>query len=154
MPANHLVNLANNYLYVAFYDEGKDTLMGKVIKVKGQNKGKSWKPANKTTGLLLYLLNREDNDSIDYNTFTNLVNQKFNNVPAGAIDAFLNFLKERGALDTGGNVTTATKTPDPLNLFSGTKLNWDKPDFLGANDATFGSTHGYSPGYVMITIWK
>jgi hypothetical protein len=153
MP-NKLVNLADNYLYVAFYDEANDNLMGKVIKVRGQNKGKSWKPANKTTGLLLYLLNRENNDSIDYNTFTNLVNQKFNNVPAGAIDAFLSFLDQRGALDTGGDVATATKVPDPLKVFEGAKLNWEAPDFIGASDADFRSTHGYSPGYVMITIWK
>jgi hypothetical protein len=155
--AGKLMNLADNYLYVAFYEEGvggnKDILMGKVIKVRGQEKGKSWKPANKTTAFLLYLLNRENHDSIAYDTFSNLVKTKFNNVPDDGIDKFLKLLETSGALDTGANNTCAV-TPDPLNLFTGTKIPWENPDFMGPDKVDFRSTHGYSSGWVMITIWK
>jgi hypothetical protein len=154
--AGKLLNLADNYLYVAFYDDTDDKLMGKIIKVRGrQGRGKSWKPANKTTAFLLYLLNRENNDSIDYATLTNLVNQKFNNVPVGAIDAVLTTLDNAGALDTEGNAVCASTNPDPLNLFNGPKLNWENPGINPVNkDTDFRTTHGYSPGYVMITVWK
>jgi hypothetical protein len=152
--AGKLLNLADNYLYVAFFDEADEKLMGKVIKVRGQGRGKSWKPANKTTAFLLYLLNRENNDSIDYATLTTLVNKKFANIPDNAIDEVLDSLDQTKALDVLDGSVVSTNF-DPLDIFTGSKINWEVPALIAVpRNSDFRSTHGYSPGYVMITIWK
>jgi hypothetical protein len=157
--AGELLNLTDDYLFAGFYD-GDKQLMGKVIKVKGDNKGKSWKPANLTTALLLYLLRRQDDDCIPYDEFKQLIYKKFNNVDDAKIDAALDWFKKRGALDQKGPKTPTTN-PDPSKVFDPTQPDFKKVDWnpVGLNDAKDAPKYtqhkiAYSSGYYMITVWK
>ncbi len=149
---NKKLNLANDYLFVGFYDQPTNNVMGKIIKVKGQDKGKSWKPANITTAFLLYLLCREDNDHIPYEEFTQLIYKKFDNVPEGAIEALLDTLLVKGALQDNG--TNFAGPADPLGACDGPKLNWEEPALMVSQGANCKEKHHYSPGYIFITIGK
>jgi hypothetical protein len=149
---NKKLNLSKDYLFAGFCDEDAKVVMGKIIKVGGQNKGKSWKPANLTTALLLYLLCREDNDCIPYEEFANLIFNKFDNVPEGAIEDALDKLLAKGALDNTGNSFAGIS--DPLNLFNGSKLDWEEPALIVSKDSDCKNKHHYSKGYYMITIWR
>jgi hypothetical protein len=144
-----LLNLDSKFLYVAFYEEATKKLMGKVINTQT---GNSWKPGNLTTAMLLYLLCREDQDDIPYEMFKQLITAKFDGVSDDKIDAVLDFLDQRGALDLNG--TNATRVPDPLKLFTGPKLTWEGKDFNPAGNVHCKGHHVHSSGYVMITIWK
>ena len=147
-----LLNLASNFVFVGFFDEVDGKFMGKVINI---DNGSSWKPSNKTTAFLLYLLCRESNDNIPYATFTKLVNQKFTGIPPGKIDSILDWLSAKGALDTAG--TGATPNADPLQLFSAPQVNWEEPSLITAKDTDYRTGHGhhgYSSGYMVITIHR
>ena len=156
--AYKFLNLKSDVMFVAFHEPpptNKPNQPGQTMaKVMAKNDEGVWKSyiPNKTAAMLLYLLCRETGDDISYDQFTQLVNEKFSDIPDGKIDEILDWLKLKQVLDESG--TTATANPDPLNLFTGPKITWHAPRFDTGKDVDIKGKHAYSPGYYFFTWWR
>jgi hypothetical protein len=157
--AGKFLNLQPNFAYVCFYD-GKipvvepttGKLMGKVIDIDSK---KTYYVPNLTDALLLYLLCRESDDFIPYETFKQLITTKFAGVTPSQIDDVLDWIAGQKALDTTGTSSNATKDPDPLGLFTGDKINWNSQKPTPAKKLKdFKGKHGHSEGYLILTVWR
>ncbi len=123
-PNETLLSLKKNVFYVML-KEGDDPIIGRLIFV---NARKTYRPINKTTALLLYLLPCDGEDPILLGEYLDLVKAKFPEAPENEIMTFLYELETTYKTLTVTPGTSDSDDPDPMGLFGGeVREEWQTP---------------------------
>jgi len=119
-----LLNLRKNVFYVML-KEGDQPIIGRLIFV---NARKTYRPINKTTALLLYLLPCDGEDPILLGNYLDLATANFPGATEEDIIGFLDQLDTTYKILTVTPGTSGSDDPDPMELFGGEfREEWQPP---------------------------